>query len=317
MHSTATSRKIIQFGEFDIDPSGALRKNGLRLRLQGQPLQILLLLLDSHGEIVTRDLLRERLWSADTFVDFEHSLNTAVKKLRHALGDDPDNPRFVETVPRRGYRFIAPVTVSSPSELPRLEAENPATGPLEVPTVHSAWPKKKVAIAASVCIAGAVLATVASFLRSRTSPQTDAHPVQITTNAAEIPISGSAISPDGRYLAYSDPTGLYLRIVATGATHPVELPTGLELHPDSWFPDGTQFVATQFTTSAPRVKPSLWLVPLVGSPRKLTEGLGCRNFTGWFANCFSQRCVRDEPACRQRDLGHERRWFGPSSSGAR
>jgi Tol biopolymer transport system component len=155
--------------------------------------------------------------------------------------------------------------------LPQLEAENPASGPFEVPTVHSAWPKKKLAIAASVCIAGAVLATFASFLRSRTSPQTEAHPVQITTNAAEIPISGSAISPDGRYLAYSDPTGLYLRIVATGATHSVALPTGLELHPDSWFPDGTQFVATQFTPSAPRIKPSLWLVPLVGSPRKLTE----------------------------------------------
>jgi DNA-binding winged helix-turn-helix (wHTH) protein len=89
MHSTATSRKIIRFGAFEIYPSGDLRKNGLRLRLQGQPLQILLLLLDSHGEVVTRDLLRERLWSADTFVDFEHSLNTAVKKLRHALGDDP------------------------------------------------------------------------------------------------------------------------------------------------------------------------------------------------------------------------------------
>src|ERR1700694_3951396 len=89
MHSTATSRNIIRFGVFEIDPSGDLRKNGLRLRLQGQPLQILLLLLDSHGEVVTRDLLRERLWSADTFVDFEHSLNTAVKKLRDALGDGP------------------------------------------------------------------------------------------------------------------------------------------------------------------------------------------------------------------------------------
>jgi DNA-binding winged helix-turn-helix (wHTH) protein len=106
----------MQFGVFEVDlQAGELRKSGLRIKLQDQPFQILVLLLEHPGEVVTREQLRQRLWPADTFVDFDHSLNSAVKKLRLALGDDPDNPRFVETIPRRGYRFIAPVHGAIPS----------------------------------------------------------------------------------------------------------------------------------------------------------------------------------------------------------
>ena len=104
--------KIVRFGTFEADlASGELRKNGVRVRLQEQPFQVLVALLERAGEMVAREDLRQRLWPSDTFVDFDHSLNTAVNKLREALGDTAASPRFVQTVARRGYRFIAPVEV--------------------------------------------------------------------------------------------------------------------------------------------------------------------------------------------------------------
>jgi TolB-like protein/DNA-binding winged helix-turn-helix (wHTH) protein/tetratricopeptide (TPR) repeat protein len=103
--------RIYRFGLFEVDSrSGELRKQGVRLRVRGRPIEILLLLLDQPGDVVTRTDLRTRLWPADTFVDFDHGLHSAVNRLRDALGDSADNPRFIETLPRKGYRFIAPVT---------------------------------------------------------------------------------------------------------------------------------------------------------------------------------------------------------------
>lgn len=108
--------RIIRFGVFEVDlQEGELRKSGLRIKLQEQPFQVLAILLECPGKIVTRDELRQRLWPADTFVDFDHSLNSAVKKLREALGDQPDNSRFIETLHRRGYRFIASVEDGQPA----------------------------------------------------------------------------------------------------------------------------------------------------------------------------------------------------------
>src|SRR5215472_17475968 len=98
------------FGVFEVDLRAAeLRKHGVRIKLQEQPFQILSLLLDHPGEVVTREELREKLWPAHTFVDFDRSLNKAMTKLRAALGDSADSPRYVETIPRHGYRFLAPV----------------------------------------------------------------------------------------------------------------------------------------------------------------------------------------------------------------
>src|SRR6202049_624425 len=103
--------RMVQFGIFEVDlRAGELRRNGSRVRLQEQPFQILALLLERPGEAVTRDQLRTRLWPADTFVDFDHSLNAAVRRLRDALGDTAENPRFVETVAPRGYRLLDPVS---------------------------------------------------------------------------------------------------------------------------------------------------------------------------------------------------------------
>src|SRR5437879_7582064 len=101
---------ILRFGTFEWDlRAGELRKQGKRIRLQEQPFQVLTVLLQHPGQVVTREELRNQNWPPDTFVDFDNSLNTAINKLREALGDSADNPRFIETLPRRGSRFLAPV----------------------------------------------------------------------------------------------------------------------------------------------------------------------------------------------------------------
>jgi DNA-binding winged helix-turn-helix (wHTH) protein len=102
---------VRRFGSFEVDlRSGELRKNGIRLRLSGQPFQVLAVLVERPGEVVTREELHSKLWPSDTFVDFDHGLNNTIARIREVLDDSSDTPRYVETIPRRGYRFIAPVS---------------------------------------------------------------------------------------------------------------------------------------------------------------------------------------------------------------
>ena len=125
--------RIVRFGVFELDlHSGELRKQGHKIRLEGQPVQVLICLLENPGELITREELNQRLWS-DTSVNFEHGLNAAVKRLRRALNDSADNPRFVETLPRRGYRFIAPVQLGD-AVVPELPIDTP---PEEPPIVRN------------------------------------------------------------------------------------------------------------------------------------------------------------------------------------
>ena len=122
------AKTIFKFGVYEANSaSGELRKSGVRMRLQDQPFQVLLLLLERQGEVVSREELRQRLWPADTFVDFDHSLNTIVNKIREVLGDSASNPRFVETLARRGYRFLQPVEVVEMGAAP--VADQPASAP--------------------------------------------------------------------------------------------------------------------------------------------------------------------------------------------
>jgi DNA-binding winged helix-turn-helix (wHTH) protein len=106
----AEKSRVVRFGVFEVDLQEAeLRKSGIRIKLHEQPFQILARLLERQGQTVSREELRHKLWPTDTFVDFDHSLNSSINKLREALGDSSENPRFIETLHRRGYRFIAPV----------------------------------------------------------------------------------------------------------------------------------------------------------------------------------------------------------------
>jgi len=142
-----------RFGPFELDlRSGELTSNGRRQTLPEQPLALLKALLERPGELVTRDELRHQLWPGDTFVDFEHGLNAAVKRVRDVLGDSADTPRFIETVPRRGYRFLAPVAPNEPA-LPEPEP----------PRLRWWW-------GTAVALAGIVAVLAAAKLRSHPLP---------------------------------------------------------------------------------------------------------------------------------------------------
>src|SRR5579864_1006882 len=131
MGEFSSSVRAVRFGVFEVDlRAGELKKKGTRIRLQGQPFLLLITLLKERGEVVTRDELRRTLWPEDTFVDFDHSLASATNKLREALGDSASNPRFIETIPRRGYRFIAPFEAINESEnMPAISGPPPAPQP--------------------------------------------------------------------------------------------------------------------------------------------------------------------------------------------
>src|ERR1700726_3485237 len=150
MQHTSHASKMVRCGVFEIDLKAfELRKHGLRLKLAEQPFQILAILLEQPGEVITRDELRERLWPGDTFVDFDHGLNNAVMRLREVLGDSPENPRFIETLPRRGYRFIAPMSSSNGNEA------HAGAGPI-TPTRRWRMPLLVVALLAALVAGGLI-----------------------------------------------------------------------------------------------------------------------------------------------------------------
>src|SRR5713101_2682835 len=114
-NGTRNAHRILRFGVFELDVrTGELRKHGIKLRLQGKPLQVLQALVERPGEVVTREELQRRLWPSNVFVDFENGLNTAANRLRITLGDSAESPRYIETLARTGYRFIAPLEIVEP-----------------------------------------------------------------------------------------------------------------------------------------------------------------------------------------------------------
>jgi cholera toxin transcriptional activator len=132
------SSRVLRFGVFEADlRAGELRKSGIKLRLTGQPFQVLAVLLERAGDVVTREELQQKLWASDTFVDFDHSLNTAINRVREVLGDSASSPRYVETLARRGYRFIAPIQSES-TPAPEARVSEPSTSPVQqtAPALH-------------------------------------------------------------------------------------------------------------------------------------------------------------------------------------
>src|SRR6202521_837428 len=158
MERPAVNPNSVQFGLFEVDlQARELRKAGVKIKLNDQPFQVLTVLLERPGEVVTREELQTRLWSADVFVDFDLSLNTAVKKLRQALGDESENPRFVETLYRRGYRFIAPVHLpENNSDQIQLVESRSGSAPAEPISIRAGF--KPIIVAAIVAL---LLITVA------------------------------------------------------------------------------------------------------------------------------------------------------------
>jgi len=246
--------RSFQFGIFEADlRAGELRRNGSKVKLQGQPFQILTMLLAHPGEVVTREELRQKLWPTDIFVDFDHSLNAAIRRLRDALGDSAENPRFVETVARRGYRFLAPVNGATVTSQPSAQPARSSK-------------RLRLSVTLAVLLAGVVLGWV--IARSR-HPSAQISSVQIkqrrlTANPEENPVFSDTISPDGKYLAFADKTGFYLRHIDSGETHTLSLPPKFTAIPAAWYPDGSHLVATW--VEGPTAPSSLWLVSIMGGP---------------------------------------------------
>ena len=127
--------RVASFGVFEVDlRAGELRRNGVKVKIQNQPFHILTMLLERPGEVISRDEMRARLWPAETFVDFDHGLNSAIRRLRDALGDSAESPTFVETLGRRGYRFVFPVE-KSPIEPPKRNDGRESLGLAEVVSI--------------------------------------------------------------------------------------------------------------------------------------------------------------------------------------
>jgi DNA-binding winged helix-turn-helix (wHTH) protein/tetratricopeptide (TPR) repeat protein len=160
MQQQVPAGRIVRFGSFEADlTEGKLTKGGIRIRLQEQPLQILALLVERPGQLVTREEIRQKLWSQDTFVEFDDALNTAVRKLRAALNDSADNPRFLETVPRRGYRFVAPVAWAPE---PQIAAQIAAAAQGATPGTSNLplYPRLYLWVAVVLIVAGAAVGAV-------------------------------------------------------------------------------------------------------------------------------------------------------------
>ena len=267
-----TRSGLVRFGVFEADlKSGELRKNGLKVRLPGQPFEVLALMLERPGEVVTREELQKRLWPDGTFVDFDHSLNNAINKIREALGDSAESPRFVETRSRRGYRFIAPVetrvlrvaqvpsdagtgtsldlSVSQPVERSSQLSENEAdieppvpAGPVTVRKPHWLSQRRKVLVA--ILALFLLVALLFWWLPPRPTPLGQPLLTRLTSDPGLT--TDAVVSPDGKLIAYASDRGgsnldIWIRQVSGG--DPLRLTQDpADDHQPSFSPDGSQIV---------------------------------------------------------------------------
>ena len=259
MEEAVHSPRLVRFGTFEVDlQGGELRKSGLKLKLSGQPFQVLAILLERPREVVTREELQKRLWP-DTFVDVDHNLNTAINKIREALGDSAENPRFVETVARRGYRFIA---------VPEIPAAVPSTRP--APRLWMSATRKAVVVGLVLC------ALVLSFPFYRHSIRPKAvqtmTPVVTTVGEEHTP----ALSPDGQHLAFVWNGGagshfsLYVKIVGTEESLRLTNQTSIDLDP-VWSPDGRYIAFCRILKGAT----GIYIIPALGGAERKVR------YTGW------------------------------------
>jgi Tol biopolymer transport system component/DNA-binding winged helix-turn-helix (wHTH) protein len=284
MADTDSLPRPIRFQDFELDlRAGELRKAGVKLKVTGQPLLVLAALLERPGEVVTRDELQKKLWP-DTFVDVDHNLNTAINKIREALGDSAESPRFVETVPRRGYRFIGAI----PAPIPALVArETP-------PVSRSHRNRAKIwAVILTILVLSAGGFACLRWLQHKTSEEHEVDMASLTPvpfTALPGAETSPAFSPDGSRIAFAwngDPVssgkGFDLYVKAIGSETMLRLtqqPSDL-LSP-AWSPDGTQIAFHRVSGAAT----GLYVVPALGGPERKIRStrISWSHFTGLAGN---------------------------------
>jgi DNA-binding winged helix-turn-helix (wHTH) protein/Tol biopolymer transport system component len=281
---------IFQFGDFELDCGRfQLRRNGQLLRVERKPMELLILLASREGQLVSRGEIAERLWSSEVFVDTEHGINTAIRKLRHLLRDDAEEQRFIQTVTGMGYRFVAPIIaaesrIAEPKssfgvdpatalavsplapDLPQVKEDEPLA--VEYAVASRTWKPLFAATVAALLLFALVLVLRRfrgeSAASNPTLPQS-AVEQRLTENASDVPVIWPAISLDGKYLAYADPTGLYLRHISSGETRRLNLPRDfIAFPPGCWYPDGVHLLVVRVPEPSSGLKPSIYKISILG-----------------------------------------------------
>lgn len=287
MNAPSSSPSVVRFGLFELDVrSGELRRSGVRVSLQDQPLKLLECLLERPGTLVTRDELRERLWPGDTFVDFDQGMNAAVRRLREALSDSADTPRFIETLPRRGYRFIAPVERDNRAF---TTPPDPATA-IAPPGARAAGRFSWTRAVAAMGVASALIAAAGWVLVSRparlgtAAPHPTPHVKPLTT------LKGSerqpSFSPDGRQVAFAwdggapDSSDIYVTLVGSSDVRRLTTDPGRDFAPQ-WSPDGRQIA---YVRAADRTSQRIRVMSAFGGSDRLLSDFAVWAPIAWSAD---------------------------------
>ena len=271
-------RHLFEFGRFRLDRTERfLFQDGAAVPLSPRLFDTLLVLVENRGHVVEKNDLMQKVWN-DVAVE-ENNLTQSISALRKILGDNLNGPKFIETIPKRGYRFVAPVKEISEEE---TGSDRPSVTNLSerehlgaVLPVGGISQKRALRIAPAIVVGTILLVLVGLVVMWRSWTRWGRHvqltETQLTTNSSEASVTAAAISPDGKYLAFADSAGLYLRVNKTGETHPISVPPASVIGGLSWFPDGTRLLAT-VTGLQPNVD-SVWVISILGqSPVKLLDG---------------------------------------------
>ena len=250
--AVSPTQETVRFGLFELDLRAAqLTRNGIKIRLPQQPLQLLSVLIESPGEIVTRERLRQRLWPSDVFIDFDHGLNKSIQKLRDALGDSADSPRYIETIPRVGYRFIAPVRNGTRPPEPEADIEIPPPAPVSPdpsgPSAVAGDPGSRWPLFTAGALALCAAIGIAVYFYSRVHPAVVKY-TQLTdfTDSVTTP----ALSPDGHILAFirgdssfMSAGQIYVKMLPDGEARPLTNDARIKYNL-AFSPDGSQIAYT-------------------------------------------------------------------------
>jgi Tol biopolymer transport system component/DNA-binding winged helix-turn-helix (wHTH) protein len=275
----AGNNKTVRFGVFEVDlRAGELRKSGMKIKLHGQPFAVLAMLLERPGEMVSREELQQRLWASDTYVDFEHGLNKAINKLREALGDDADNPRYIETLPRRGYRFVGSIA-QAPTSQTSVAGEEAKQEKGASPPKTS---RRKFWAAGIACLC-ALIAAAFFWLRTPPRPPRVLRYRQLTTDRQQKDMTpcafpGSLVT-DGPRVFFSEPSASVAQVSSNGGDV-VSLSIPFTCFPfDDISPDKTELLGTSFVNGSAWDKP-LWSLSIAtGQARRLGNLVGHNG--GW------------------------------------